>query len=78
MGGEFARRVWEKSEHRKKDDVLFCHLDGSQFTRTKFWKLVNKMTFFTKETERTGKKFQPYSLRHFYVTTRLQEPTCGC
>ena len=27
MGGKFARRVYEKSPHRKKDDFLFCHLD---------------------------------------------------
>ena len=75
MGGQFARRVWEKSQHRRKEDFLFCHLDGSQFTTKQFWKLFNKMTAFTKETERTGKKFQPYSLRHFYATTRLQNGT---
>ena len=28
MGGVFARRVWEKSNHKKKEDFLFCHLDG--------------------------------------------------
>jgi integrase len=75
MGGVFARRVWEKSNHQKKEDFLFCHLDGRQFSTKDFWKEFNKMIAFTKEEERWGKHFVPYSLRHFYATTRLQNGT---
>ena len=34
-----------------------------------------KMITFTNENERWGKQFVPYSLRHFYATTRLQNGT---
>ena len=75
MGGVFARRVWEKSNHKKKEDFLFCHLDGRQFSTKDFWKEFNRMTTFTREDERWGKHFVPYSLRHLYATTRLQNGT---
>ena len=75
MGGIFARRVWEKSQHRKRDDFLFCHLDGRQFSTKDFWKQFKKMIAFTNENERCGKCFVPYSLRHLYATTRLQNGT---
>ena len=75
MGGVFARRVWEKSSHKKKEDFLFCHLDGRQFSTKDFWKEFNRMTTFTREDERWGKHFVPYSLRHLYATTRLQNGT---
>ena len=75
MGGEFARRVYEKSPHRKKDDCLLCHLDGSEFTTKQFRTWVYRMTIFTDENKRWGKPFQPYGLRHYYATTRLQNGT---
>jgi len=75
MGGEFAKRVWEKSKHKKKDDFLFCHLDGTAFTTSQFRKKFEKMIAYTNEDERWGKHFVPYSLRHLYATTRLQHGT---
>ena len=75
MGGVFARRVWEKSNHKRKEDFLFCHFDGRQFSTKDFWKQFNKMVTFTNEDERWGKHFVPYSLRHLYATTRLQNGT---
>ena len=75
MGGVFARRVWEQSSHKSKEDFLFCHLDGSQFSTKDFWKQFKKVTSFTRENERWGKHFVPYSLRHLYATTRLQNGT---
>jgi integrase len=75
MGGAFAKRVWEKSKHKKKDDFLFCHLDGTAFTTSQFRKKFEKMIAYTNEDERWGKHFVPYSLRHLYATTRLQHGT---
>jgi len=75
MGGIFARRVWEKSSHKKKEDFLFCHLDGRQFSTKDFWKQFMKMIAFTNENERWGKRLVPYALRHLYATTRLQNGT---
>ena len=75
MGGEFAKRVKDKSKFKRLDDFLFCHLDGSQFTTKQFNKWFKKMIEFTDENKRWGKKFVPYSLRHFYATTRLQNGT---
>lgn len=75
MGGVFAQRVFEKSEHRRKDDFLFAHSDGTPFTTKQFWKIFNKISVFTGEDERTGKHMTPYSLRHFYATIRLQNGT---
>ena len=75
MGGKFARRVFEKSPHRKKNDFLFCHLDGSEFTTKQFRTWFYRMTKFTDENNRWGKTFQPYGLRHYYATTRLQNGT---
>jgi len=75
MGGVFARRVWEKSNHQKKEDFLFCHIDGRPFSTKDFWKEFKKMIAFTREAERWGKHFVPYSLRHLYATTRLQNGT---
>ena len=74
-GGEYARRVWNRGKHKKKEDFLFCHLDGSPFTTKQFRSWFQKMTAFTNEDERWGKRFVPYSLRHFYATTRLQNGT---
>mgnify|MGYP001191215414 CR=1 FL=1 len=75
MGGEFARRVYDKSKFKKKEDFLFCHLDGTPFTTKQFRDWFYKMTEFTDENERWGKVFQPYGIRHFYATTRLQNGT---
>ena len=74
-GGEFAFRVFEKSEHRRPTDFVFSHLDGSPFTTKQFWVKFNSMVKFTNEDARWGKKFVPYSLRHLYATTRLQNGT---
>lgn len=75
MGGEFAKRVWDKSQHKKKSDFLFCHLDGTPFTTKQFREKFRKMIAFTNEDERWGKHFVPYSLRHLYATIRLQHGT---
>ena len=75
MGGEFAKRVWDKSSHKRKEDFLFCHLDGSQFTTRQFGTIFKRIIKFVGEEERTGKHLVPYSLRHLYCTTRLQNGT---
>jgi len=75
MGGEFAKRVWDKSDHKKKEDYLFCHLDGSPFTTKQFREQFKRIIAFTNENERWGKEFVPYSLRHLYATLRLQHGT---
>ena len=72
MGGIFAKRIWDKSTFKKKDDFLFCHLDGSAFTTSQFRKKFEKMVAFTNEDERWGKHFVPYALRHFYASMRLE------
>ena len=74
-GGIYAKRVWDKSNHKKKTDFLFCHLDGSPYTTKQFRSKFKSMIRFTNENERWGKEFVPYSLRHFYATTRLQNGT---
>ena len=75
MGGEFAKRVYEKSKFKSNNDFLFCHLDGTPFTTKQFRTWFQRMIAFTNENERWGKRFQPYGLRHFYATTRLQNGT---
>ena len=75
MGGDFAKRVYEKSKFKTKGDFLFCHLDGTAFTTKQFRKWFQRMITFTNENERWGKKFVPYGIRHFYATTRLQNGT---
>jgi len=75
MGGQFVKRVMDKSKFRKKDDFVFTHLDGTPFTRQQFGKIFNKMITFTNENERWGKKFLPYSLRHWYCSIRLMNGT---
>ena len=75
MGGIFAKRVWDKSTFKKKDDFLFCHLDGSAFTTKQFRTQFERMVAFTNEDERWGKHFVPYALRHFYASIRLQHGT---
>ena len=75
MGGVFAMRVYEKSLHQKKTDYLFQHLDGSPFTTKQFWTKFKDILQFTDEEARLGKHFVPYSLRHFYATTRIQNGT---
>jgi len=74
-GGEFIKRVMDKSKFKKKDDFVFTHLDGTPFTRRQFGKIFNSMTRFTNEDERWGKKFVPYSLRHWYCSIRLLNGT---
>lgn len=75
MGGEFAMRVYEKAAHKKKDDFLFQHLDGSPFTTRQFGTIFRKMLQYTEQEVKTGKRLVPYSLRHLYATTRLQHGT---
>ena len=75
MGGEFAMRVFQKSSHRRKEDFLFCHLDGTPFTTREFRDIFYRMRDDLGENERCGKHFVPYSLRHFYATTRLHHGT---
>jgi len=75
MGGVFARRVWDKSQFKKKEDFLFCHLDGTPFTTKQFREQFRRMVAFTGEAERTGKHLVPYALRHFYASIRLQHGT---
>ena len=75
MGGTFAKRVYEKSMFKTKEDFLFCHLDGKPFTTKQFRGWFKKMIAFTNEDERWSKHFVPYSLRHLYATIRLQNGT---
>ena len=75
MGGEFAKRIFVKSKFQRKNDFLFAHLDGSPFTTKQFRTWFQRMIAFTDENERWGKEFVPYSLRHLYATTRLQNGT---
>ena len=75
MGGVFAKRVYDKSKFKKKDDFLFCHLDGTPFSTKQFRSWFERMITYTNENERWGKVFVPYSIRHFYATTRLQNGT---
>ena len=75
MGGEFAMRVYEKAQHKKKEDFLFQHLDGSPFTTRQFGTIFNRIMRYTDQESKWGKHFVPYSLRHFYATTRLQHGT---
>ena len=73
--GEFVKRVWDKSKYKDNEDFLFCHLDGKPFTTKQFRKYFYQMTAFSNQDEKWGKRFQPYSIRHFYATTRLQNGT---
>ena len=75
MGGDFAKRVYDKSKFKTKNDFLFCHLDGTPFTTKQFRKWFKKMIAYTNENERCGKVFQPYGIRHLYATIRLQNGT---
>lgn len=75
MGGEFIKRVMDKSKFRGKTDFVFSRLDGTAFTTKKFHSEFVKMIKFTKENERWGKKFVPYSLRHWYCSIRLLNGT---
>ena len=75
MGGEFAMRVYENASHTNKTDYLFQHLDGTPFTTKQFWNKFKDILQYTGEEARLGKKFVPYSLRHFYATTRIQNGT---
>jgi integrase len=75
MGGEFAKRVYDHSKYKNKEDFLFCHLNGRPFTTKQFRTWFQRMIAFTDENARWGKEFVPYSLRHFYATTRLQNGT---
>ena len=75
MGGDFAKRVFVKSKFQRKNDFLFTHLDGSPFTTKQFRTWFQRMIAFTDENERWGKNLVPYSLRHLYATTRLQNGT---
>ena len=75
MGGKFAMAVYEKAPCKKKTDFLFQHLDGTAWTTKQFWKKFSNMLTYTGEEERLAKHFVPYSLRHLYATTRLQNGT---
>jgi len=75
MGGEFALRVFEKAQHRGKEDFLFQHIDGSPFTTRQFGTIFNRIMRHADQEAKCGKRFVPYSLRHFYATTRLQNGT---
>ena len=75
MGGIFLKRVFDKSKFRKKNDFVFCHLDGSPFTTFQFRDQFYKMTKFTKEDERLDKHLTPYALRHLYYTIRRYNGT---
>ena len=55
MGGEFAKRVYDKSKFKSKGDFLLCHLDGTPFTTKQFRTWFKRMIAFTNENERWGK-----------------------
>ncbi|BEV35421.1 site-specific integrase [Synechococcus sp. M16CYN] len=75
MGGSFLKRVFDKSKHKKKSDFVFCHLDGTPLTTSEFRNQFYKMTKFTNEDERLGKRLTPYALRHLYYTIRRYNGT---
>lgn len=75
MGGEFSMRVFEKAPHKKKEDFLFQHLDGSPFTTRQFSTIFRRIIIYTDQESKTGKHLVVYSLRHLYATTRLQHGT---
>ncbi len=60
-----------KSKFRKKSDFVFADLQGKQLNRKWFDTLFDDMRKFTNSFEDTGKHLVPYSLRHFYATTRI-------
>ena len=70
MGGVFAKRVFDKSPHRRREDFLFCHLDGTPFTTKQNRDIFNRMRDELGENKRCGKKLVPYSVRHWYATIR--------
>ena len=70
MGGVFAKRVYDKSQHRRNEDFLFCHLDGTPFTTHQNRDIFYQMRDELGENERCGKNFVPYSVRHWYATIR--------
>ena len=59
----------------QKAEACSPPLDGSEFTTKQFRTWFYRMTKFTDENKRWGKTFQPYGLRHYYATTRLQNGT---
>ena len=62
MGGDFAKRVYDKSKFKTKDDFLFCHLDGAAFTTKQFRTAFERMIIFTKENERLV-----YMVYHYWL-----------
>ena len=75
LSGKFIKRVLDKSKFKKKNDYVFCHLDGTPFSVKQFRTQFESMTEYTNEDERWNKRFVPYSLRSLYATTRLQNGT---
>ena len=45
-GGEYVKRVMDKSKFKKKDDFIFTHLDGSPFTTRQFGKIFKEYDHF--------------------------------
>ena len=71
QGGIYLERIQLKSKFRKKSDFVFADLQGKQLNRKWFDTLFDDMRKFTNSFEDTGKHLVPYSLRHFYATTRI-------
>ncbi len=66
MGGgeEFAKRVWDKSEHEKKVVYLFCNLDGTPFHNEDISGSIQENDFLYEQKRALGKELVLYSLRH--------------
>jgi len=71
-GSKYLNRVKEYSAHTKPTDWIFCNLDGSQFSKKKFYQLwKDAIEYANLGFDQTGKRFSFYSLRHFGITCRL-------
>ena len=71
-GGEFFKRLWERTEFKDKDDFIFCGRSGKErFPRNRlyyYWnELMNAIGIKYKERNLTW-----YSLRHFAITCRVK------
>ena len=59
----------------KEDGLSFPAPRWKSLTTKQFWTKFKEILKYTGEEERLGKHFVPYSLRHFYGTTRIQNGT---
>jgi len=71
-GSKYLNRIKEYSKHKEPTDYVFCNMDGSQFSKKKFYQLwKDAIEYANLGREQTGKHLTFYSLRHFGITCRL-------